>query len=310
MNIAILTGCDSDKHLSDTIYDELKLRDLKPVFIQLTQNNIIDSYHTANYYFKSLGYNYKYDFVLAVGDRPEQIGGVLSAFQNKVPIGHLYAGDYNTVSTFDDIHRHAITLYSNIQFCSCKESKENTIKLMQSAGLVPNANVVGATHFNNININKLPKFELNLKKPYVLMLINSETLGDDEKVITEAIDKFKLIYNDDTCNLIIAKGNGDNNKLEKEIHHKISNEISTDIEINMLSRLSNKDFIYLMINCDSFITNSSAAIYEAPALIEKNKIILIGNRNKGRTKIPITSHDGFASSRVANLIKTFLEAKL
>ena len=106
-SIGILTACESERHLSEPVYDELKKYGMQPYFIALTQNNIVNSYHKANYCFEQ----YKYDFILAVADRPEQIGGVLAAFHNKIPIGHLYAGDYNTVATFDDKHRHAITLY-------------------------------------------------------------------------------------------------------------------------------------------------------------------------------------------------------
>jgi hypothetical protein len=93
--------------------------------INIEQNNIPASYKTTINCIRK----FEFDFILAVADRPEQVGSVLAAFHNKIPIGHLYAGDHNTISneitTFDDIHRHVISLYSNIQFCSCADSKNN-----------------------------------------------------------------------------------------------------------------------------------------------------------------------------------------
>lgn len=310
MNIGILTGCQSDKHLSIPVYDELKLIGMQPTFISLTQNNIINSLHTANYWFKSS----KFNFVLAVGDRIEQIGGVLAAFQNNIPIGHLYSGDLNT-GVFDDIHRAAITLYSNIQFCSCLESTENTIRIMRAAGLVPDANYVGATHFDGIRSHiediKNDKFGIhNDVKPYVLILINSETKGDDEKLVEETITKFMSLCTNGIPNIIIAKGNSDNEDIETSIFTKLMRKTNVSINIVRDNRHNHNFFLSLIANCDDFITNSSAAIYEAPALLQEEQIIMIGNRNKERTHISMDlAHDGKASQRVAKLIKTFLEAR-
>lgn len=308
MNIAILTACESERHLSEPIYDEIKLLGMNPYFIHLTQNNIVDSYHKANYYFKS----FKYDFVLAVADRPEQIGGVLAAFHNKLQIGHLYSGDYNTIATFDDINRHSITLYSNIQFCSCIESTENTIRLMRSAGLVPNANYVGATHFDKKNIEEIKKNEYGLHtyKPYILILINSETIGNDEKLIEEVMEKIKYFLPDEhPCKFRfnIAKGNGDNEEIETKLFTKIMRVTDSGINIVRDNRQNHNFFLSLIANSYMFITNSSSAIYECPVLLRPEQIIHIGDRNKNRTKISELNHDGKASMRVAKLIKTFLE---
>lgn len=301
--IGILTGCDSDLHLSKPVHKELKTYGLEPYFISLSQNNIVDSYHRANFCFGAA----KYDFILAVGDRTEQIGGVLAAFQNKIPIGHLYAGDLNTVATFDDIHRHAITLYSNIQFCSCLESKENTIKLMRAAGLVPNANYIGATNFDNIFISKLEDIGSEIK-PYILILINSETIGDDRKLIKDTITEYMSL--DLKYNVIIIKGNGDDNTIEKTIYNYLISLLNDKTIIQLVeNRINHEYFLSLIKNCEYFITNSSAVVYEAPALLKREQIIHIGNRNKGRTKIPDCSHNGYASSRVATLIKIFLKEK-
>ena len=310
MNIGLLTGCQSDKHLSTPVYDELKLLGMQPYFISLTQNNIIDSYHKANHQFNQ----FKYDFILAVADRKEQLGGVLAAFDNNIPIGHLYSGDLNT-DVSDDIHRAAITLYSNIQFCSCLESTENTIRLMRAAGLVPDANYVGATHFNGKNIEEIKanEYGLHTYKPYILILINSENKGNDEKIIEEVLEKIKyFLPSEHPCKFRfnIAKGNNDNEDLETKLFTEIMKKTDGEINIVRDNRQNHNFFLSLIANSYMFITNSSAAIYEAPALINQENIIIVGNRNKERTHISMDlAHDGKVSQRVAQLIKTYLEAR-
>ncbi len=303
INIGILTGCDSEKHLSKPIYNKLKEIGLNPIYIKLAQNDIVLSYKKAEFQFIST----KYDFVLVVADRPEQMGGVLAAFDYRIPIGHIYAGDHNIVMNFDDIHRHAISLYSNIQFCSCSESAHNTINLMRSAGLVPNVNIVGATHFDIINLDKIKstiyKYIADYK-PYILIAINSETLGNDSKLIKDTVDTLLKIHSI-SQNVIIAEGNGDSKLIEIEILNKLIEHNINNIYVK--KRMGQKYFLSLITNCDYFITNSSSANYEAPALIDSDKIIHIGNRNKNRTIVPKEAHDGMASTRVANLIKVFLE---
>lgn len=307
--IGILTGSQSDKHLSSEIFNELKKINLDTSFICIKQNNITESYHNVDFVAKN------FDFILAVGDRPEQVGGVLAAFHNKIPIGHLYAGDHNTIATFDDKHRHAITLYSDIQFCSCPESKDNCYNLMRAAGLVPNSNLVGATHFDGKNIEEIKtnEYGLHTNKPYILILINSETKGDDDKLIEETLYKLKYFFPDEHPCIFafnIAKGNGDNENIEAKLFTSIMRKTYGGINIVRDSRQNHNFFLSLIANSYMFVTNSSSAIYEAPLLIPQEKIIHVGNRNKNRTKIPKESHDGMASKRVATLIKSFLETQI
>ncbi len=308
--IGILTGCESDIHLSRPVALELEKLGMISVNIKLSQNNIIDSYHAANYYY-SKG---KYDFILAVGDRTEQMGGVLAAFQNKTPIGHLYAGDHNTIATFDDKHRHAITLYSDIQFCSCPASFENIGKLLYAAGIKPNAYCVGATHFDGKNIEEIKtnEYGLHTYKPYILILINSETKGDDNKLIEETMLKLTQFFPSESpykFRFNIAKGNNDNEDIETKLFTEIMRRTDGGINIVRDNRQNHDFFLSLIANSYMFITNSSAAIYEAPMFLNKENIIIVGERNKNRTPIPRESHTGLASKKTAKLIKQFLESR-
>lgn len=303
--IGILSSCSSERHLIKPVVDELNELGIKYLRIDIPQNDIIGSYNKVlTEYYDSFP---KIEFILAVADRPEQMGGVLAAFQTRIPVGHLYAGDHNTVATFDDIHRHAITLYSKIQFCSNDESMANVRRMMRESGLASNAHTVGATHFDGIDLDKIKnkyrdwKFNFpNEKGGFVLVSINSETYGDDERLIAEVLDKASFYR---THQFVQVRGNGDD-PVDNAIFVRLD---AQSVDVIYLDRCQHDLYLYLMMNCLAFITNSSAAIYEAPHLLREDQIVGVGLRNKGRTPVPEVAHDGQASNRIAHLIKRFLD---
>lgn len=304
--IGILSSCSSEQHLIGPVFDELVKLGMQPWIISIPQNDITGSYNKVNSILNDSAVDPKIKFVLAVADRPEQMGGVLAAFHNRIPIGHLYAGDHNTIATFDDIHRHTITLYSKIQFCSNEESTANVRMMMRGAGLEPNAFTVGATHFDGIDLDRIKEkyrdrpFNFpNVKGGFVLVSMNSETYGDDDRLKAEVLDIAS--HYKDTC-FVQVRGNGDNH-----VDNAIFTRLNGSVDVFYLDRVEHDMYIYLMMNCLAFITNSSAAIYEAPHLLREDQIVMVGLRNKGRTPVPNESHNGLASRRVAELIKTFMK---
>lgn len=304
--IGILSSCSSEQHLIEPVINELNKLEIKSEIIKIPQNDIKESYDIVHRALNNHTGHKTAKFILSVADRPEQVGGALAAFQNKIPIGHLYAGDHNTVTTFDDIHRHSITLYSKIQFCSNEESTVNVQNLMANAGLGSRAYNVGATHFDGINIHKIKnkyrdhKFNFpNEPCGFVLISINSETYGDDFRLKLDVLEKSNHYKN---IQFVQVRGNGDNN-----VDNAILTMINSDIDVIYLDRVDHDLYLYLMMMCKAFITNSSAAIYEAPHLLREDQIIMVGLRNKGRTPVPKDAHDGNASKRIAILIKRFLD---
>lgn len=326
--IGILSSCSSERHLIVPVIAELNKLGIETRTIEIPQNDIKESYDEVNRVLNDATGHSKVKFILAVGDRPEQIGGVLAAFNNRIPIGHLYAGDHNTVATFDDIHRHSITLYSQIQFCSNEESTNNVHKIMRSAGLEPNPYTVGATHFDWINLLNIKrkyrdwKFNFpNEKCGFILVSINSETYGNDNKLKAEVLSTARHYSN---RHFVQVRGNGDNhvdNHIFVSYLHAKAVRLSLPldptnvklegaVDVIYLDRVDHDMYLYLMMMCRAFITNSSAAIYEAPYLLRPDQIVMVGRRNKGRTPVPLAAHDGKASNRIANEIKRFLDAAL
>ncbi len=307
--IGILSSCSSERHLIEPIIDELNKIGIDTWTINIPQNDIIESYDMVHRRLNDGTGHPLIKFILAVADRPEQMGGVLAAFQNRIPVGQLYAGDHNTVATFDDIHRHAITLYSKIQFCSNDESTNNVRKIMRSAGLESNAYTVGATHFNGINLLNIKKkyndwkFNFpNEKCGFILVSINSETYGDDNKLKSEVLSTARHYRNK---YFVQVRGNGDDH-----VDNHIFVKLEGAVHVIYLDRVDHDMYLYLMMMCQAFITNSSAAIYEAPHLLRPDQIVMVGMRNKGRTPVPEIAHDGKASNRIANEIRRFLDAAI
>lgn len=302
--VFILTACDSEKHLSSPVLEELKkFDDICPIYIPVKQNDIVHSYNITRYMIDI----YSPKLVLAVADRPEQVGGVLAAFHEKVPIAHMYAGDLNTIATFDNTNRHTISLYSDILLCSCQESADNARKLLQSVGnSKTKVFVVGATHFDGIDYNNIDLYNISRYIPYLLVLINSETAGDDKRLVDETVNEILIrIKENPKINVIIAKGNGDDD-LETTLLTKLNSKTDGNISIICENRKDHLLFLLLIRRCEAFITNSSSAVYEAPFWLDEEKIIHIGNRNRNRTPIPNEAHDGLASKRIAQIISNYL----
>lgn len=46
--------------------------------------------------------------------------------------------------------------------------------------------------------------------------------------------------------------------------------------------LPQEQLLALVAECEKFYTNSSCGVYEAPFLIDKDRIIWLGKRNRGR----------------------------
>ncbi len=304
--IGILSSCSSERHLIVQVIKELNELGMNTEIISLKQNDIVESYNRVNARLKHESFKIK--FILAVADRPEQIGGVLAAFQKRIPVGHLYAGDHNFVATYDDIHRHAITMYSSIQFCSNEESTANVHRMMKGAGLGSNAYTVGATHFDGIDLDEIKKkyrdrkFNFpNVKGGFVLISINSETLGNDNRLIAEVLDRAEYYC---VHPIVQIRGNGDDDYIDNAIFVRVKQQ---SVDVIYLDRVEHDLYIYLMMMCRAFITNSSAAIYESPHLLREDQIIMVGLRNKGRTPVPPGSHNGLASRRIAELIKRFMK---
>ncbi len=275
-------GCRSDEGLSAPVIRRLKAADWCDVItLDLVPQQFGHSYNLT----EAMLYETRPDLVLITGDRVEMCAAAAAAFHNKVKIAHLYAGIVNDpVTTFDDVDRHCITLWSDIQFCESETAHRQTCYLMASAGLHKKLNsyVVGISHLDDIEIDgsKVPKSCHNGIDPidYDLLLINNEPLGETPTVSKERYT--------------IQIGGNPDGKFPVVGDERYEN-------------LHRPQFLGLLKNCQRFITNSSAAIYEAPYFLKPEQIVMVGQRNCNR---PAVECKPGGSDRVVEVLRDYANA--
>jgi UDP-N-acetylglucosamine 2-epimerase len=99
-----------------------------------------------------------------------------ACFNNNVPIAHVYAGVNNNIATLDDINRHIITAWSDIQFCESQEAVYRANDIMTAVGKsIKNAHLVGITHLDDLEVSEAMVPDV----PYDLVLFNPVTYGSD-----------------------------------------------------------------------------------------------------------------------------------
>jgi UDP-N-acetylglucosamine 2-epimerase (non-hydrolysing) len=279
MNILIPKSCRSDDPLSIPLIKAFSLEEVDwcDVYVDLlTPGNYFQTYNNLSWW-----NGRDINLVIVIGDRIEQMALAQWAFLHNVPICHFGAGITNTISTFDDIHRHNITLMSEIALCEDGLSCRTVRSLWLDIGKIDFGIFSESLHNNNGVIEeRLEQFNIHeIGNPYLV---------DIDKIDNELIPNLKydlVLYNPVTINsyenlpfiydyldknrkTIVIKSNPDP-KIE---------ELPFDYE-----NLSRPQFLGLLSACERFITNSSSEFYEAPYYLEPKQIIHVGNRNKDRS---------------------------
>jgi len=279
MKIIITQGCRSDFAITEPIIKRIKENNffnLKNV--QLKPSNFIKSYQITEQEI----FNFKPDLILISGDRIEQMGATCAAFINNICIAHSFAGVLNNpISTLDDIFRHNISLMSNIQFVESRICYLNIELLFQTINKKTNCYIVGNIYSDDLEIDD----SLVPGEEYDLFLLNPTTLTNSE-----------IKWNYKNRKRIIIGSNPDPNSIEWKI---ILNDKYYD-------NLPRPQFLGLLKNCTRFITNSSAAYYEAPYFLKEDQIVMVSSRNKERS----SNFSGFtfgASNRIIEILKNWWE---
>jgi len=236
-------------------------------------------------------------YIIAVGDRWETFEFTYKHWIAGKRIIHLWAGEC-TPGCEDEVHRHAITLMSDLQLCTNEHAKKRTEALCKVGGKEPNVVVIGNIMMDNMNFDDSVLEEGALKKgKYDLILYNPfrETIEEDLKCIFKELMESEVIEDKPM------------NKSWKAPFIWI--RPNTDRGYEMIMKYatcpsqSRPRFLSLIKNCRKFITNSSCEYYEAPFLIKKKQIKHIGLRNAERESKYAKMDIPFASDNVIKAIK-------
>ena len=218
------------------------------------------------------------NYVMAVGDRWETYDFTFHCWQSNKKIIHLWAGEC-TPGCDDEIHRHSITLMSDMQLCTNEHAKKRVEKLCKIGGKKPNAIVVGNVMMENLPLDDSILKDAGLEKGNYDLILYNPFRGH----ILEDIAQIKQV---------LLKGEVDDLNVDRASGFRtpfIWIRPNTDRGFEyimqaaqMSSSQPRPKFLSLIKHCRKFITNSSCAYYEAPFLIKKRQIIQIGLRNADR----------------------------
>lgn len=284
MKVLVPVGCRSDEGLSAPIIKRLKEDPyFKVKIIKLVAGDFEKSYMSCNIF---LDNPEKYDLVLCTGDRIEMTAAACCAFHNGIPIAHYGAGITNNLSCLDDVNRHCITLWSDIQFC---EDSQSYLVTQRIRGILedwkPNAHIVGITHLDDLEIDESLVPRRRMCKGCEIQVDCSEPNG------VGCVEAYDLILINGIKETTKGMMEFDNNVHEASYNSKnkqiwIGGNPDTHFKPNVSNYYKNlprPQFLGLLKNCTRYITNSSSAYYEAPKWLKPEQIILIGKRNKERS---------------------------
>ena len=223
------------------------------------------------------------EYVLAVGDRSETFYFVLHQWSMGKKIIHLWAGDVSQ-GTQDEVYRHSMTLMSMMQLCTTQDAARVVTDLCCIVGKTSNVFVVGNLMLDDMRTDEsfVPLY------PFNLVLYNPSTLLHIDDIKKEIKEVYELAVKDH-MKYVWIQPNGDQGSelLDEFVTHPT---------------LPRSQFLGLLKQCSKFITNSSSAYYEAPFLIDRDQIVLVGERNKDRNAMKDMCVSG-ASDRIMKIFQ-------
>ncbi len=223
---------------------------------------------------------YKFDLVIAIGDRYEMFAACTSIIPFNIPIAHIHGGE-TTKGAFDDCFRHSITQMSNIHFTATEKYKNRVIELK---GDKKNVHNVGALSIDNLKSLKLYTkkefkkiFNIDISIPSILITFQPETVNFqlNKQYIKSIIDALKEIKE---FQLIITMPNADTmgNYIRKELEKFIHNTKNA-FKIESFGTIG---YLTCMKYCSMMLGNTSSGFIEASFF--PKYVINLGKRQQGR----------------------------
>lgn len=244
------------------------------------------------------------DFVLMLGDRPEQLCVALACLYLNIPTGHFRGGEVS--STFDEVARHAITKLCSLHFVATKESAERIAKMGEEKWRV---HMVGEASLDVILNEKLPSREelykfldLDLKQKFILLTQHPvsyelKNAGQQIKETLEAAKKFKMP-------VVVTYPHADagGRKIIAEIEKERNNPL-----FRIFPSLEYKTFLALEREAAVWIGNSSGALVESSSF--GTPVVNIGTRQNNRQRGGNVINAGYNRNEINEAIKKSFDPK-
>lgn len=230
-----------------------------------------------------------YDGVAVLGDRFEMLAAASGVVPFCIPIIHFHGGSI-TEGAIDDSFRHAITKLSHYHMVETEEFKERVLQLGEPKKNIiitgaPSLSILKTLKFEERN-KFLARYNLPIKKPFVLVTLHSETTKNrryNEMLANISLD---ILSNQD-FHLLITAPNPD--PYHEPILLKIDNLINSKAKnVTFVKHLGHENY-FNALNYSYFVAgNSSSGIIEAASL--KKFFLNIGDRQKNRLCDPSVVH--------------------
>lgn len=274
IRVMVPIGCRSDEGLSAPIIRRMeKYPEFMVYTCRLEPGNFPASHRIAVEWIGALEPGP--DLALIVGDRSEMLAAAMAFFHANIPIVHVYAGITNSFATHDDIARHMITLMSDVQFCESIHAAFTVANLLAPVQKQPDCHVTGITHLDDLMVDD----SLVPAQEYDLALYNPVTRGEDvDGRLRADISSIIHALDEGGRRAVLIGPNPD--PMIATAYDRLIDRADT-----YHSNLPRPQFLGLLANCTRFITNSSAAHYEAPYFLKPGQIMLVGPRNLTRSRV-------------------------
>jgi len=229
------------------------------------------------------------EYILACGDRKETFEFCLEWY-GKIPIIHLWAGEVSQ-GTHDEIYRWAITQMSIMQLCTNVEAADRVRRYFIAVGMSAhsNAKVVG-----NVMLDNMPSTEYDVVLYNPPTVVGGQVFSDENNNL---LTHKQLLEHE--CNLICEmlgetyfwiEPNGD------EGSGVVAGYVNTP-------NLARPQFLSLVSNCRTFISNSSCIDYEIKHMLKPEQIVRIGERNKKRESMTSDMTIPDATENIIRILK-------
>lgn len=247
-------------------------------FIQLWAATPAAAFSLANDYLQDK----KPDCLLILGDRWEILQAAIAAHLRRVPIAHLCGGD-TTLGSYDDAMRDCISRLATWHFVT---SAEAMCKVRELTGAFLDIYNVGNVALDYIMHGDW-KRERPCEVPYVVVSYQPETIDG-----TNELDKALAAIGNRFAYIIKPNQDTGSDEISKAIHAFCTGGRGAPFD-----QIQHAEFLNTIFHCDEFIGNSSAMLYEAPALGVKCR--MIGKRQQRRVA---PTGDGKASERIREVL--------
>jgi len=252
---------------------------------------------------------YKPDLIVVLGDRYEIFVACYVATIFRIPIAHICGGE-ETLNSYDNQLRHAITKMSHIHFTTTNTYKNKILMMGENSRNVFN---FGSLAFSNLKNRKYKnkyelekKYKIKFKKENFLVTFHPETI--DNTKLLKSLNKMIRIFTNpkfSQFSFIFTASNNDNDG--GKINNKILKFVKANKNLYFVHSFGQDDYFSMLKIISGVIGNSSSGIIEVPSF--KIGTVNIGKRQQGRISPKSVVNSSFEINELKKNIEKIITKK-